>query len=645
MFKPSHMARIRLIVHKRYSKSVMSALQDIGVMQIESLPEAMLKFFDTQEGVEYKEVSDYAQRFRGLEGLLYPCGTDKKFSFRDERDLIAQAQDVHIDERVGRIRKELDSIDANAKDINSKLSLLNRIPDFTGDLAILNNKNIVSYMVYGPQQQLGLVEKRASSKEGILKTRLQNAVIFSVRRGNEKEFADIAEGNNRITAETVPHMTNTATYNKKELEKQLDSILKAKMALEDELSHISDKMYPLVSALREQFDIEMEKYEVLNKVGTTKSIIAFEGWVPQESLANLEKIIRQVTEGRFVLEHIRTKEMPPTKMHNPATLRLYEFFVRFYSIPKSEEIDPTIMFALAFPIFFGFMVGDVGYGLIMLGLALFIIHRVDHPPKKSRLPKMITSFVMLLITPKSLKVLAKSIIPGAIIAIILGAAFNEYFGFQLPYTALFNVETGLGTLLVVSGWIGVFMVEFGFFLGFLNKWTNGESRHAIAKLGWMMAGAGFVIFGLNILHGQPMGLNNIVAAASYVLLVLGILVIVVFEGMMGLMELPSLISHMLSYTRLVGILLASVILAEVIDIIFIGGWHHSILLGLVGTLILVIGQLFNITIAMFEPGIQGARLIYVEFFSKFFDGNGRLFKPFASQRNRTIAQFKLGETK
>jgi V/A-type H+/Na+-transporting ATPase subunit I len=643
MFKPSHMERIRLVVHKRYSEQVMSALQDIGVMQIESLPESALKFLNMQDGVEYKHVSDYAQRFRGLEGLLYSRGSDQKFSFADMNELIARAQSVRIDDRVGRIRKELDDIEANLKDDSSKLSLLDRISDFHGDLAILNTKSIVSYAVYGPKQQLDILEKSAATKGRVLKTKLERAIIFSSERGNEKEFAGLVEGNQRITVEVVPQMAGTMVHNRNELERKVSSLMRAKRGLEDELADISEKMYPLVSALREQFDIEMEKYEVLNKVGTTRSIIAFEGWVPHESLGGLEKLVRRVTDGRFVLESIKTGEMPPTRMHNPVTMRLYEFFVRFYSIPKSEEIDPTIMFALAFPIFFGFMVGDAGYGLVMLLLALFIIHRVDHPPKRSRLPKMLTSFITLLVTPKSLKILAKSIIPGAIIAMLLGAAFNEYFGFQLPYAALFNVEAGLGTLLVVSGWIGVFMVEFGFFLGFLNKWSNGEHRHAIAKLGWMMAGAGFVIFGLNILHQQPMGLGSISAVASYALLVLGIIVLVAFEGARGLMELPSLISHMLSYTRLVGILLASVILAGVVDLIFIGGWHHSILLGIVGTVILVVGQLFNIIIALFEPGIQGARLIYVEFFSKFFEGNGRIFKPFATQRSRTVAQFRLDE--
>jgi V/A-type H+-transporting ATPase subunit I len=144
-----------------------------------------------------------------------------------------------------------------------------------------------------------------------------------------------------------------------------------------------------------------------------------------------------------------------------------------------------------------------------------------------------------------------------------------------------------------------------------------------------------------VLHAQPLGLSNPLAILAYALLVGGMATVLCGEGFEALMELPSLISHILSYTRLVGILLASVILAEVIDLIFLKGIQHSILLGAVGIAILVIGQLFNMLIAIFEPGIQGARLIYVEFFSKFFSGNGREFRPFASRRMRTLSKFDI----
>jgi len=112
---------------------------------------------------------------------------------------------------------------------------------------------------------------------------------------------------------------------------------------------------------------------------------------------------------------------------------------------------------------------------------------------------------------------------------------------------------------------------------------------------------------------------------------------------MALMEVATIISHILSYTRLIGILLASVILAHTIDYVFLKSINIGIPLVILGTMILFIGHLFNIIIGVFEPGIQGARLVYVEYFSKFYRGNGRAFKPFGSLRRFTENQFKSAQ--
>jgi len=87
----------------------------------------------------------------------------------------------------------------------------------------------------------------------------------------------------------------------------------------------------------------------------------------------------------------------------------------------------------------------------------------------------------------------------------------------------------------------------------------------------------------------------------------------------------------------VGILLASVILASVINFISFHLIHHGSFLIVVGLLVLIIGQSFNVILGVFEPGIQGARLIFVEYFSKFYTGNGRPFRPFGGKRTHTTA--------
>ncbi len=646
---PAKMVRIRLMVHNRYFADVLTALQDAGVVQIETISDSIKNELKQGEATDSKRIGDYAQRFRGLESLLYRMPSDRKYSFESIDGLISAADGIGIDERVSVLRKELDSLAASLKENISRLALLNRIKDFGHDLGILNSGHIVSFVVYGEQlkQFDDAVSKRIPDA---IKISLERATIFSIRRGQEKEFS-VAGEKQKVTMEVVPQLSGSVDRTLNDLERVRQHLEVMRSNLQAELEHISQKYYTEVSAIREQLDIEMEKLEISTKLGVTSNTVVLEGWMPEENRRSLEHLVANVTKGSYIIETVHTKELPPTKLENPMLFRLYEKFVTFYSLPQSTELDPSLIFALAFPIFFGFMIGDSGYGILILSLALFILHRLSHPPKKSHLPKAITGFITAIVSPTGLRILAKSIIPGAIIAIILGIIFNEWFGFQLPYSSPFAIVSATGSvsgamvreLLVVSGWMGVIMVVGGYFLGFVNKLANRHLKHAIGKLGWLAAALGIVMLGLDILHSVPLGISNPQVLLSYVLLVAGMLMVVKFEGASAIVELPSLLSHILSYTRLVGILAASLILALVIDLLFTKAIHHGILYGILGVMILIGGQLFNITLAMFEPGIQGARLIYVEFFSKFFTGNGRLFKPFATQRLHTLAKFELSK--
>ncbi len=635
LLKPARMSRERIIISKDTQSGAITALHDLGVMQVEYLPEEAVKLMSGGESAQYSRISAYDQRFRSLEGMLYGYDVKKIYPFASLNELFAKADAIRIDERVAEIAKDMEALNASLKELSDTLGFLKRMPHVRHGLEIFSSEHIVSFLVEGKDLRAFDSEVRKHVNDCVL-TNGEHSTIISMDKRSEQEFGSYVQ-KMKVNVEVVQKMSGTISVNEEKINSEIADATSRINALKAELTNISEIYYPQVSAIREQFDLEMEKVEITSKFGISRSIIAFEGWIPEEDIDRVKRVMKKVTNDKFIMEKIRTKELPPTKLENPVTTRLFEFFIKFYSLPRSDEFDPTLIFAIVFPIFFGFMIGDAGYGIVMLLGSLWLLRRLEKPPKKSGIPKSISNFVHTIVSNNGLKVIAKSIIPGAIIAVVLGIIFNEYFGFQLPYTPIFDVETGLPTLLVLSGWIGVFMVSFGFVLGFLNNLAVGRKKRAIGRIGWLMAAWGIVIFGLAVLHRQPLGFANIEAVASYFLLIAGVIIFLIAEGFESLMELPSLISHILSYTRLIGILLASVILAQVIDFIFMHAIKHSIILGIIGVVILLVGQLFNIAIALFEPGIQGARLIYVEFFSKFYSGNGNEFKPFASRRKRTLS--------
>ena len=640
MLRPAKMQRIRLVFSKKYSERALTALHDIGVMQIEYVPAEAAGLLNRGESYARGQIGDYAQRFRGLESQLRRSDSDRKYNFESIDELLKKADSIRIDAEVAHTRKHIEEISADTNLVLESIAALKHMPAaFTQDLSVLTTSRIASFLVTG--QLINEFAAKAANELGdAIVLAGSTSVLVCIDKAEQAKFSSLVEGT-KLHVETVPKLSGTVEAEIPVLEKAIADNRRRQQGFEEELIRISDEYYPEVSAIREQLDLEVEKQEITAKLGIGKSIVAIDGWVPEASINALNYEMERITHNSFIIEKVKTDALPPTKLENPVTAKLYEFFIRFYSLPRSNEIDPTLIFAIVFPIFFGFMIGDVGYGAAFLVMALWLNRRIANPPKKSRIPKALSDFVHTIISNNGLATVMRSIIPGSIIAIVLGVFFNEYFGFQLPYATPFSVSANVATLLVISGWIGVFMVSFGFVLGFLNRFATGETKKAAAKLGWLAAAWAIVILGLAVLHAQPIGLSNPLAILAYALLIGGIATVLYGEGFEALMELPSLISHILSYTRLVGILLASVILAEVIDLIFLKGIQHSALLGVVGVVILLVGQAFNMLIAIFEPGIQGARLIYVEFFSKFFDGNGREFRPFASRRVRTLSKFDI----
>ena len=632
MFLPSKIEKVRLILPKIYYDTAITLLGELGFLQIEVLESESKKILKDFKEIEYDKINRYSQKIRSLESNLIKQKS-KNMNIKNLRQVFHETDKIKIYEEVNEIKKEEEKINASIKESNSILEIINLMKDFKHDLKILNGNRVESFIFKKTKEDDQFIEKIKKEIDCEF-NELGTVYMVTIEKHNKEKLANLAN-KGAINLIKIPNITGKieeiTNLQQANIKKEKEKFL----TINNKLEKLSKKYYAIVVNLKEYLDIEIKKSSIIPRIGATDYITVIEGWVESKKIPVLEEGLNGLTSDRFILEKIKTTEEPPTKMENPVSFKLYEFFIKFYSIPRSSEIDPTIFFGIAFPIFFGLMVGDAGYGATFLLLSFWVIHRIKHPPKKSHLPRKLSKFVKTIISKNSLVMIMKAIIPGSIIAIALGIIFNEYFGFALPYTSLFNVTKNVSTLLLISGWIGVAMVSFGFVLGAINALYNKKIKKAIGRMGWLLVAWGIVIVGLAVLHKESIGFSNLEAVGSYVAIVIGIALVLRSEGTQSLMEIPSVISHILSYTRLVGILLASVILAQVINLIFVSSLSGSILFIIGGVIILVFGQLFNIVIALFEGGIQGARLIYVEFFSKFFDGNGNLFKPFKIERKNT----------
>ncbi len=638
LLRSEKIIRVRVIGSNGCRKTVISALHDVGVMQLEELSgEAaeMLQKRVTAENVE--ALNREMLRFRGMEAVLPRRRVGDRKYFSSTKELLEAAAKVNIDGEIKSLKDKEIALNATLRELENRLNIAQKMKGLDCDLSVFRSAHISSFIASGGEADIKSAVKGAI--DDVIVRDIDGAYLVAVRVNRETELARLANEKG-ISLVAIPEMSGTPSEFIERTDAEVHSLKGELEAVSKRLSEIADMHFATIAQIREQLDIEAKKYDVSEKLAGTVDAFALEGWIPARYYGMLGEMLDSLTSGNVILSKVQTNEEPPTLFRNPRSIRLFEFFIRFYSLPREYEIDPTLVFAFVFPLFFGLMVGDWGYGLAILLISLFIIHRLDHPVAHSHIPGFLSRFVLMIMGPNALKTLAKALIPSSIIAIVIGLLFNEFFGFQvLPFT-VFAVEPGLAKLLLISGYIGLLLVSFGLVLGAVNEHTVGHRKGIAAKAGWLAFAWGIAVFGLNLLHRVPMNLANPSVSVPIALIIGGVVTVLAMEGTMGGMEIPSIISHILSYTRIVGILLASVILASVINIA-LRAFASDPLLIPVGIFIVIVGQVFNLIIAVFESGIQGARLLYVEFFSKFYKGNGRYFRPFSSPRNYTIKQFDL----
>lgn len=665
MMRPAKMSRIAVVGSREKRSVVLSILHDMGVMQVETLSSKAASLVKNEiDSITFREVNEELLRIRALRAALPPLEVKERRRFESLGQLMQVAGAINIDSEVSELQKRTENLMASREQLGDRLKLVQDLAFINADLSILNLSEVTPF--YGR-----LSKQRFERFKELTGSLLQKGIIHSVNEGEDVKLIvlvpnDLLEqfGSSiqklDIKFQRIPEMEGRPEQLLNKLNESISSIDKELAEIREKLRKLSERYYPSLSSIEEQLTIETRKLEVISSLGFTQSIFVMEGWVASDTIPPLQLAFEKYAESKAFVFEMKTDEKPPTLMKNPRQIKLFESFIRFYSLPQPFEVDPTPIFAFTFPVFFGLMLGDVGYGLVIFLISLWIIRHVKGGGK-TRVPKFLLSFAKRILKPSQYAKVASAMLPGAVLGMVFGFLFDGYFGFPLnryifPYlnsalgislpasgAFLDPLSTlGLKTLLLISGYIGLFEVSLGLVIGSLNSYWLKEYRHSMGKLGWLFVSWGIALIGLTLLHHQSVNpLQNPLSGAYLGVLIGGLGLVMAGEGAGSLIELPSMISHIISYTRLLGILLASVVLAGVIDQVFLGSLGGGIFLAIFGVVLLVAGQAFNLLLALFEPGIQGARLLYVEFFSNFFHGNGKRFSPFGGERRYTYKEIEV----
>lgn len=389
-----------------------------------------------------------------------------------------------------------------------------------------------------------------------------------------------------------------------------EAALRARAAAADAgLSRLSAEHAATVAALRLVVGDRLDEARVLAAAGRSDHLAIVGGWLPADRIDGLRERLRQEVGPEVLVMQRPTGEPTPTtpvSFDNRRVLRAFEPLASLVALPRYGTVDPTPAVAFAFPLFVGMMVGDVGYGLVLL--AVLAVARV----------RWRASPVMATIWPIGLLTAASTIVFG----LCYGELFGDVGGGLLGLRPLvLDRREAVMPLLVFAIWVGIVQIGLGLVLGVVNANRLHHRREAIGRGALLVALIAGVLAVLALAGVVTPSVGGLAVAALLVSLV----VLVAELGLAGPLEMLGMVGNVLSYARLMAIGLASVMLAVVAN--RMGAMAGPAALGI---LIAVGFHALAIGLGFFDASVQGLRLQYVEFFSKFVEPGGTRYQPFAS---------------
>ncbi len=417
-----------------------------------------------------------------------------------------------------------------------------------------------------------------------------------------------------ILGEGIDEIRLPQDYREMPLFEALKEMLKKKMVLPEriesikrELETISQTHRPLIEGLKRTVEDAIDEIEVLYYFAESRFLFIIEGWVPADRVDHLERELKGEFEEDVLVQVLEPAaeelDRVPVYIENPPYIRPFEIFLRALPPPKYGSVDPTPYVAFFFPTFFGLIVGDVGYGLVVLGAGQFIKRRW----KEREFIK--NAGVVLSLCGVS--------------AIVFGILFGEFFGTlpeKLGFHPLFERMEGLKLFMLFTLGIGIVHTALGFIIGGLNLIKRGRTEKALEKFTSLILTLVIILMVAAAYNYIPEGLLT----PLVVVFIAGVALLLWLEGVVGPLELVRSVGGILSYVRIMAVGTSSVVMAVVAD--RMAGMSASIFTGiLVASLI----HLLNIFMTFISPVIQSMRLQYVEFMGRFYEGGGRLYRPFS----------------
>ena len=643
---PDPMAKVRVVTTKDYSTETLKTLHAAGVLHVEESEE--LKPVD-KEAIE-QERKEIGELLTSINDVLDYIPKGERLSLQQEVEVIYTKPFDQVESEVRLLCTKLSNMHHGATKLNEDVKELTGLSKYIGPLERqadmrLQDLNFSGSYLFSrvfvlPNELLETLSPKLrgyilESLSGTVENETVLYVIAKVK--NQKTIESIVkDGGGKMLP--IPGQDLTLREFLEVADGNIHNLGKELTRLHAEIVSKTRESLEKLVLFREALSAERERLAVLGKASESKYVTLIEGWIPESTV---ESTISQVKENiDYVFIDTRKPEQaeePPTKMKNPTPLRPFEVVVNLFGTPKYDEWDPTPIIAYFFAFFFGLMLGDVVYAIIIMLFAYRGLHRLVNDPQT-----------------EGFKLFQRTLYISGSVALIVGLLTGSYLG---DFYTFFGIETltlvePIQAVLGNATWFILLSIAIGLIhvnLAHIMALIKGIRQKGVAlgKAGLFTLQIAVIpwiahkLFGVEIpfLPEQAYPILLYFAFLGVVLIVVSSIVQkgVFLGGIFWLFDITGLLGDVMSYCRLAGVGLATFYLATSFNMMASvvsnmvpdgpAGLLKIIVGGLILIVILLVGHVINLVLSGITCFVHSLRLCFVEFLLKFYDGSGKKYSP------------------
>jgi len=746
MLRPERMSRVSVTGATSVMDDVIETVHDLRLLHVSEYDGAW-EGFDHGNPVEgADEAARKLVTVRALESTLDISDDDAgPRRSLDDAEIEERLEEIRVE--VNELDDRREELRSDLRSVEDQIDTDEPFVELGIDLELLSGYDSLTVAV--GEGDAGEIEEALSGNEDVDAFEVfaeDDAVAVFVAPTREDVTAEDVLVGVPFQAYQIPDAEGDPTDHREELRHRKQKLESQLERVEADLGELKLDVAGFLLAAEEQLTIEVQKREAPLSFATTENAFVAEGWLPTSRYDEFVNALETAVGDHVEIEELEVAEFdrgahdhheepiegggepagtamategvtddeagpvategepgddeavadggvvtmdqddPPVVQNNPSGVRPFELLTQAVGRPKYSELDPTFLLFLTFPLMFGFMIGDVGYGLVYTGIGVLVLRRFD--------AGVMRNFGWITVA-------------AGVMTTVFGVLYGEIFGLHTVSQVLWDPLIGHAPIkkglmpantkwaqawFIVTALFGVLHMSTGYVFEFVENYSLHGTKEAILETGsWLLALTGLWVFVFSRLFegSKPDLLFRVLDSGEGAAVALGFagfppvvgwvgLALVAIGGVLivvgpthEIVEFHVILAHALSYLRIAAVLLAKAGMAFAVNLLFFGAYlgdegefhfmldhgphyvaehygqsaiifdgmiHGGLAMLIAGIFVLVIGHIVVLALGVTSAGIQSIRLEYFEFFSKFYEGGGTVYAPFGHDREHTAEE-------